>query len=166
MANKFEELKSALEKVDSGKLGLEKECKTVDMPDLDNFSIDISSYTLGAGLSSTGNLYSSYPTSGNITINNGGSSSSSSYPWSSASGPYTISTGYESNKISIDGKDADVLINGRSLTVFMEKMEERLAILQPDLEKLEHFDALKKAYEHYKTLEAMCELPKKEDDGS
>jgi hypothetical protein len=111
-------------------------------------------------------LYSSYPTSGNITINNGGSSSSSSYPWSSASGPYTISTGYESNKISIDGKDADVLINGRSLTVFMEKMEERLAILQPDLEKLEHFDALKKAYEHYKTLEAMCELPKKEDDGS
>jgi hypothetical protein len=110
---------------------------------------------------------------GNITINSGGSSSSSSsgagtgYNWTSgASGPFTISSGYESSKISIDGEDADVLINGKSLTAFMEKMEDRLAILQPDLEKLEHFDALKKAYEHYKTLEAMCELPKKEEDGS
>ena len=174
MTNKFEEIKSALEKIDSGKLGVEKECRTVKMPDLDDFSLDLGSYTIGS--LSTANVYSSYPTTqnmGNITINSGGSSSSSSsgagtgYNWTtSASGPFTISSGYESSKISIDGEGADVLINGKSLTAFMKKMEDRLAILQPDLEKLEHFDALKKAYEHYKTLEAMCELPKKEEDGS
>ena len=38
----------------------------------------------------------------------------------------------------------------------MTKMEQRLAILVPDPEKLEKFEALKKAYEHYKTMEALC----------
>jgi hypothetical protein len=46
----------------------------------------------------------------------------------------------------------------------METLEKRLAILQPDPEKLEHFDALQKAYEHYKTLEALCQLPKKDKE--
>jgi hypothetical protein len=41
----------------------------------------------------------------------------------------------------------------------METISNRLAILQPDPAKLEHFAALKKAYEHYKTLEALCEIP-------
>ena len=35
-------------------------------------------------------------------------------------------------------------------------MEQRLSILVPDPEKLEKFEALKKAYEHYKTMEALC----------
>lgn len=44
----------------------------------------------------------------------------------------------------------------------MEKVEGRLAILAPNLEKLEHFQALREAYEYYKTLEALCILPKKD----
>jgi hypothetical protein len=44
----------------------------------------------------------------------------------------------------------------------METISKRLAILVPDPDKLEHFEALKKAYNHYKTLEALCELPTKE----
>jgi hypothetical protein len=39
----------------------------------------------------------------------------------------------------------------------METMEKRLAILQPDPKKLKKFQALQKAYEHYKLLEALCE---------
>jgi hypothetical protein len=35
-------------------------------------------------------------------------------------------------------------------------MEQRLAILVPDPAKLEKFEALKKAYEHYKTMESLC----------
>ena len=35
-------------------------------------------------------------------------------------------------------------------------MEQRLAILVPDPTKLEKFEALKKAYEHYKTMESLC----------
>jgi hypothetical protein len=41
-------------------------------------------------------------------------------------------------------------------------IEKRLAILTPDPAKLEHFAALQKAYQHYKTLEALCEVPKEE----
>ena len=51
---------------------------------------------------------------------------------------------------------ADIKIGNKSLKEFMSKMEDRLAILQPDPDKLEKFEALKKAYEHYKTVEALC----------
>jgi hypothetical protein len=70
-------------------------------------------------------------------------------------------------KICTDGIDiaegADLKIGNHSLKEFMQKMEQRLAILVPDPAKLEHFEALRKAYEHYKTLEALCEVPKKEN---
>jgi len=56
-----------------------------------------------------------------------------------------------------------VRIGGKDLAEFMETISNRLSILVPDPDKLEHFAALKKAYDHYKTLEALCELPKKDD---
>lgn len=59
--------------------------------------------------------------------------------------------------------DGDIKWKGRSLGDMLTTIEKRLAILTPDPAKLEHFEALKKAYEHYKTLEALCEIPKKED---
>lgn len=40
----------------------------------------------------------------------------------------------------------------------LEAIESRLNILVPDPEKLEKFEALKKAYEHYKHLEKLCEI--------
>jgi len=79
------------------------------------------------------------PTSGSILTTSGWKGSSSS-----------------SGKITLDGDDADVIVNGKSLSEFMTKMEERLAILVPDPEKLERFAALKKAYEHYKLMEKLC----------
>ena len=93
-----------------------------------------------------------------ISANGGGGANWSSMPFSNNIGNTGIGT------LNIDGENADIMINGRSLKDFMEKMEDRLAILTPDLEKLEHFAALKKAYEHYKTLEALCEIPKPEDN--
>lgn len=83
----------------------------------------------------------------------------------SALGSQGVAVSKEST-LEIKGENADILINGKSMVKFMEAMENRLAILQPDLEKLEHFTALKRAYDHYKALEALCELPKKEDDNS
>jgi hypothetical protein len=39
-------------------------------------------------------------------------------------------------------------------------MEERLVILTPDLQKLEKYTALKKAYDNYKVVENLCkDLP-------
>ena len=50
----------------------------------------------------------------------------------------------------------------RSHNTFRYTMETRVAILQPDPAKLEKFEALQKAYEHYKHLERLCEL---DDEG-
>jgi hypothetical protein len=60
--------------------------------------------------------------------------------------------------------DGDVKIKGVSIAETLDTITKRLAILVPDPAKLEHFAALKKAYEHYKTLEALCEIPEKKDD--
>jgi len=69
----------------------------------------------------------------------------------------TIPNSVNIGQNGIDLKDgADIKIGGRSLVKFMETLEERLAILQPDPDKLEKFAALKAAYEHYKLLEALC----------
>ena len=58
----------------------------------------------------------------------------------------------------------DIKVDGKSLKEFMTKMEERLAILVPDPAKLEKFQALKKAYEHYKLMEKLCQEEPKEED--
>jgi hypothetical protein len=110
------------------------------------------------------NMYSSntitLPTTSNYTI---GSASSSNYYITGAGGYNTSS----SVNISSDGIDmaagTDIKVDGKSLKEFMNKMEERLAILVPDPKKLEQFAALKKAYEHYKLMEKLCQEPPKED---
>jgi hypothetical protein len=124
------------------------------------------------------NMTYSIPSFGNVTINTSNTGYNGSWitsagntansMWTTSPSQYTIagSSNNNSSKVEIKGEDADLVINGKSLTKFMEAMESRLAILQPNLEKLEHFAALKKAYEHYKALEALCELPKKEDDNT
>jgi hypothetical protein len=58
----------------------------------------------------------------------------------------------------------DITVDGKSLKTFMNKMEERLAILVPNPAKLEKFEALKKAYEHYKLMEQLCQEQPKEEE--
>ena len=85
------------------------------------------------------------------------------------SGTFTINTssisdtdyGSWGSDISVP-EEGDIKIGNRSLKTFMDTMEKRMAILQPDPAKLEKFEALQKAYEHYKHLERLCEL---DDDG-
>ena len=93
---------------------------------------------------------------------------------SSATGPYITTTnntwgGYnqhQSKGLQVSGDaefEGDVKIKGVSIGKALADIQKRLAILVPDPAKLEHFEALKKAYDHYKTLEALCELPTKDD---
>lgn len=49
----------------------------------------------------------------------------------------------------------DIIVDGRSLKDFMDSVAKRLTILQPDPKKLEKYQALREAYEHYQTLEAL-----------
>ena len=80
---------------------------------------------------------------------------------------YSWGTLNPANKVNIHGNgieldaDADITIGGRSMKKLLEGIEQRLGILVPDPKKLERYEALKQAYEHYKTLEALCnEEPK------
>jgi hypothetical protein len=97
----------------------------------------------------------------------------SPYNWTTtSSGTYTVSNTWTSSPstvtIGTNGIDmapgTDIKVDGKSLKTFMDKMEERLAILVPDPKKLEKFEALKKAYEHYKTMESLCFDEEKEEN--
>jgi hypothetical protein len=117
-------------------------------------------------------LPSSTFTYGGNTIGNITTINNSNNQWTTGTSGYTINNGNWNSpstvNISTDGIDmaagTDIKIDGKSLKSFMDKMEERLAILVPDPAKLEKFEALKKAYEHYKLMEKLCqELPQEED---
>jgi hypothetical protein len=104
---------------------------------------------------------------GNITINSGGTSGAYMYNTGSSSQWSNITTSAKHPSISVTGDaefEGKVKINGQDLAEFMDTISKRLAILVPDPDKLEHFEALKKAYDHYKLMEALCQLPKKESE--
>jgi hypothetical protein len=118
-------------------------------------------------LPSTGYSYSSGATVGGITTISGINPSPSQWTTGTSGQYYTVGTnGNNWNNptptvnIGNNGIDmaagTDIKIDGKSLKEFMKKMEQRLAILVPDPAKLEKFEALKKAYEHYKTMESLC----------
>jgi len=118
---------------------------TIDSSTISSNTITLpsSSYTIGSAGST---LYST---------------GAGSYNWNN------VTTTSPSVNITSDGIDmaagTDIKVDGKSLKEFMNKMEERLAILVPDPAKLEQFAALKKAYEHYKLMESLCQEPPKED---
>lgn len=100
---------------------------------------------------------------GITTINNINANSQ----WTTGTNGYVSNNPSTAVNISNTGIDmaagTDIKVDGKSLKEFMNKMEERLAILVPDPKKLEQFAALKKAYEHYKLMEKLCQEPPKED---
>jgi hypothetical protein len=95
---------------------------------------------------------------GITTINN----INSNTQWATGTNGYTFNNAITPNTVNIStsgiemAAGTDIKIDGQSLKEFMKKMEQRLAILVPDPNKLEKFEALKKAYEHYKTMESLC----------
>jgi hypothetical protein len=139
---------------------------TVDLSDIGAVDSTMSStayqYTnYGIGTTSgfngtSGSYLTSNTASGTAWITNNTS------PWSIGSSSTTPAPGLKVNgDAEFEGK---VMINGRNISEFMETISKRLSILQPDPAKLAHFEALQKAYQHYKTLEALCELPKESND--
>jgi hypothetical protein len=109
---------------------------------------------------------------GSITLPTSTLNYNSNYAINSGAGyngtSWTTTSGNPSVNISTTGIEmapgTDLKIDGKSLKDFISKMEDRLAILVPDPAKLEKFEALKKAYEHYKTMESLCfDEPKEED---
>ena len=139
----------------------------------DTITIGDSEYTYSmssaGGASVTSVASSNYGNYGNVTISNGGSSSSGFLYSSGAGNAWSTITTAGTNTPSLEcSGDAnfqgDLKVKGVSIAKTLEDINRRLAILVPDPAKLEHFEALKKAYDHYKMLEALCQLPKESDD--
>jgi len=101
------------------------------------------------------------PNTGGYTIGGFNGASNTNAVWTTnttAAGNFHISdsaAGLDaSGKLSLNGKNADISINGKSLKDWMEKVEERLAILHPN-EKLEdQWEELKELGIRYRALEA------------
>ena len=136
--------------------------------DFSTITIDIGEDTNDLYLNSTMSATSyNFNMPGNYSI--GAVGSSGSFLTSSGSNGTswtTAGTSLSHATLKVTGTaefDSDVTIKGVSIAKTLEDIQSRLAILVPDPAKLEHFAALKKAYEHYKTLEALCEIPKEED---
>lgn len=137
---------------------------TITLGSIDTITLDPSYYSINTSITS--------PCT--ITLPGYGSGCQTSTWTTTGTGSYTYGSGLGINSVSpatvhinTDGIDikegGDIKIDGVSLKEFMTKMEQRLAILVPDPKKLEKFEALKKAYEHYKTMESLCfDEPKEE----
>lgn len=69
---------------------------------------------------------------------------------------YNMKVG-QSGQIDIQGKDADIRINGKSMTKWMEQVEQRLNILSPNPELEKEWDELRRLGERYRKLEKKCQ---------
>ena len=125
---------------------------TIDVGNLDLSNISYGSTILG-GSGSSGSFQGYSQSNQYVTLNNSG--------WASQPSNFTVSTTAQNTAVAVNEsglnvkEGADIRIGNRSLSEFMDKVAERLAILQPDPAKLEKHTALRKAYEHYKTLERL-----------
>jgi len=77
------------------------------------------------------------------------------YVWNTTGGNLgtNISQG---GRISLQGTDADLDINGKSLKQWMERVEERLNILTPNPTLEKEWDDLRELGERYRELEKKC----------
>jgi hypothetical protein len=115
--------------------------------------------TITAG--GTGSTF--YPNSSNTILTVGPSGGSTFVPnggYLAGYGPtppVLSTTGQGSIQVSGDAEfKGDVKIQGISIVETLNKINDRLCILQVDPKKLDKYQALQQAYEHYRTLEALC----------
>jgi hypothetical protein len=97
------------------------------------------------------------PTYSNVTITSTGATTAPIFttgtgvasPWMSTS---TVA-GTNSTKLNLDGADADIVINGHSLTDTLQALEERLNILVPNSKLEREWAELKQLGDAYRKLE-------------
>ena len=138
----------------------------------EDFTIDIGGLTMASSTMASSPYWAS---SGNISIANitaagtgynyangsvltiGGSNGGVGGPGVYTVGASNWNSTQPSLKVSGDADfEGDVKIGGKSIVALLQKIEDRLAILQPDPKRLAKYEALQEAYEHYKVLEALC----------
>jgi hypothetical protein len=95
-------------------------------------------------ISLTGSPFTFSNTAGHVWTTTG----TGSHPYTI--NPYTIN---QSAKIQLNGKGADIEVNGESLMTMLHRIEERLNILTPNTKLEEEWEELKALGEQYRRLE-------------
>jgi len=121
----------------------------------DSISINIDlSDVMSSSMSTNGinyqDLYSvTMPTTGGYTYTTTGTNTVN--PW------ITVNDGHNSLSVQGDADFAgDVRVKGRSLAEFMEQVEQRLNMLQPNPDLEQEWDELRELGERYRELERRC----------
>lgn len=121
-----------------------------DLFDTD-LSTDFANITIGSSIDTTYTLSNIDLTTSNITI---------AQPWvtttTNGTGGYTWANLSEppSGKLTLQGPNADIEVNGESLMTAIRKIEERLNILKPNEQLEAEWDQLRELGEQYRALEA------------
>ena len=104
----------------------------------------------GAGASGT-NTFGSSAIPSNITVSGGAGLSMANTAWVNSTAAKVSMSG----QLTLEGFEPDIMIGGKSMVTWMQKVEQRLSILEPKPQLLAKYEALQQAYEHYRTLEAL-----------
>jgi hypothetical protein len=122
---------------------------SITMPSsLDTITLSSSPYSTTASVSVIGALGNTFPYA----------NTTASQPWYTTSSPY-IGNGItgnpsEAGKLTLNGENADIEVNGQSLLGMIRRIEERLNILTPNPKMEEEWDQLKELGDQYRALEA------------
>lgn len=130
---------------------------------VDEYSSLVSSVTTDTMTWGTG---ASYPGFGAVPTTGTGGSNGTGYvytspntvPWintTTGTGLGTLNV-QQGGTIDIQGENADIKINGKSMKVWMEKVEERLNILTVNPEMERDWDELRRLGQRYRKLEQKC----------
>jgi hypothetical protein len=118
-----------------------------------SMTTDTITWTTAADCITTGTSQPNY--SASIVGSNGYTyTTNTTGPWIST-GANTMTVG-QSGTIQIQGEDADIKINDKSMVAWMEKVEERLNILTPNPELEADWDDLRRLGNRYRALEKKC----------
>ena len=116
---------------------------------------------LNSGITVSGQKYTMAPMAVSmptITINSisGANVGYSNTMWTTGLSGTSAADLNQSGKLSLQGTNADIDINGKSLMKTLEALEERLNMLVPNPELEKEWDDLKKLGDRYRKLEAKC----------
>jgi hypothetical protein len=128
---------------------------TADIQPLTVGNIDLTSFANMATITLNGSSGTGWTTGPTIyTIGAGGGGGAGSYNYSNT---WQSQVAQPSLKVQGDADiEGNLKVNGVNISDILATIQDRLSILVPDPARLEKYEALRLAYEHYKTLEALC----------
>ena len=140
---------------------------TISSQDYDFQTVDLSTIDLSSSITMASPVFtiSSAPTisAPTITIGGGGAGGSSgtyaNTMWTTGTSGFNGTNAMDLNqsgKLSLQGTNADIDINGKSLMKTLEALEERLNMLVPNPELEKEWDDLRRLGNRYRKLEAKC----------